>query len=144
MRNRAKKSSFLCLCYILRATRAGRCRERRYADHIYSDVLQNAPFRSQIFFASGGKGALTPLTKILRMFLDGTVLSCLAGGVSRVGSTARRVRSVSGLVKVSGGSAPPASTWAPLLESEPSLPTAGPKLLNSTKNHNVRCRINKF
>jgi len=27
---------------------------------IYSDVLQNAPFRSQIFFASGGKGALTP------------------------------------------------------------------------------------
>jgi len=49
-----------------------------------------------------------------------------------------------------GGSAPPASTSAPLLrlgpllESEPSLPTAGPKLLNSTKNHNVRCRINKF
>jgi len=35
-------------------------------------VLQNAPFRSQIFkifFASGGKGALTPLTKILRTFL---------------------------------------------------------------------------
>ena len=30
-----KKSSFLCLCYILRAIRAGRCRERRYADHIY-------------------------------------------------------------------------------------------------------------
>jgi len=31
--------------------------------HIYSDILQNAPFRSQIFtifFASGGKGALTP------------------------------------------------------------------------------------
>ena len=37
--------------------------ERRYADpHIYSDILQNAPFRSQIFtifFATGGKGALT-------------------------------------------------------------------------------------
>ena len=35
-------------------------------------VLQNAPFRSQIFkifFASGGKGALTPLTKILQKFL---------------------------------------------------------------------------
>jgi len=35
-------------------------------------VLQSAPFRSQIFkifFASGGKGALTPLTKILRTFL---------------------------------------------------------------------------
>ena len=30
---------------------------------IYSDILQNAPFRSQIFkifFASGDKGALTP------------------------------------------------------------------------------------
>jgi len=30
----------------------------------YSDILQNAPFHSQIFkkkfFASGGKGALTP------------------------------------------------------------------------------------
>jgi len=44
---------------------------------IYSDILQNAPFRSQIFlifFASGGKGALTPLTKILRTFLG---LSCV-------------------------------------------------------------------
>jgi len=58
-----KKSNFLCLCYILKAIRAGRCRERRYADHTYSDILQNAPFRSQIFkifFAFGGKGALTP------------------------------------------------------------------------------------
>jgi len=35
-------------------------------------LLQNVPFRSQIFknfLASGGKGALTPLTKILRTFL---------------------------------------------------------------------------
>ena len=47
-RKHAKKSSFLCLCYTFRAIRAGRCRERRYADHIYSDILQNAPFRSQI------------------------------------------------------------------------------------------------
>jgi len=72
-RKHAKKSSFLCLCYILIAIRAVRCRERRYADNIfYSDILQNAPFRSQIFiifFASGSKGALTPLTKILRTFL---------------------------------------------------------------------------
>ena len=30
-----QKSSFLCFCYILRAIRAGRCRERRYADHIF-------------------------------------------------------------------------------------------------------------
>jgi len=40
--------------------------------HIYSDILQNAPFCSQIFkifFASGGKGALTPVTKILRTIL---------------------------------------------------------------------------
>jgi len=47
-----------------------------------------------------------------------------------------------------GGSSPLLRLWRslppPLLESEPSLPTAGPKLLNSTKNHNVRCRINKF
>ena len=38
----------------------------------YSDILQNAPFGSQIFkifFALGGKGALAPLTKILRTFL---------------------------------------------------------------------------
>jgi len=38
----------------------------------YSDILQNAPFRSQIFkifFALGGKVALTPLTKIPRTFL---------------------------------------------------------------------------
>ena len=54
--------------YISRAIRAGRCRERRYADHIiYSDIgLLHAPFRSQIFkicFASGGKGALTPQPK---------------------------------------------------------------------------------
>jgi len=64
-----------CLCYILTAITAGRCRERRYADHIiiYSDILQNAPFCSQIFkifFALDGKGALTPLTKIMRTFLS--------------------------------------------------------------------------
>ena len=34
-RKYAKKSSFLCLCYILRAIMAGMCRERRYADHIF-------------------------------------------------------------------------------------------------------------
>jgi len=32
--NMQKKTSFLYLCYILRAIRAGRCRERRYVDHI--------------------------------------------------------------------------------------------------------------
>ena len=38
--------------------------------YLFRYILQNAPFRSQIFFASGGKGALTPLTKILRTFLS--------------------------------------------------------------------------
>ena len=33
-----KKSSFLCLCCILRAIRADRCRERRYADHIFIQI----------------------------------------------------------------------------------------------------------
>ena len=36
--NMQKKSSFLCLCYILRAIRAGKCRERRYADHIFIQI----------------------------------------------------------------------------------------------------------
>jgi len=60
----------------LRAIRAGRCRERCYADHIFIQILRNAPFRSQIFksfFASGGKGALIPLTEILRTFLNAGV-----------------------------------------------------------------------
>ena len=64
-----KKSSFL---NILRAIRAGRCRERRYADHIFIEIyfrVQNAPFRSQIFkifFALGSKGSIDPLTQILQ------------------------------------------------------------------------------
>jgi len=37
-RKHAKKSSFLCLCYILRAIRASRCRERRYAGHIFIQI----------------------------------------------------------------------------------------------------------
>jgi len=66
-----------CLCYILRAIRAGRCIERRYADQIFIHILKNASFRGQIFkifFASGGKGALTPLTKILRTPLSADTL----------------------------------------------------------------------
>ena len=44
----------------------------------YSDILQNAPFSRhifKIFFASGGKGALTPLIKILRKFLWANAVS---------------------------------------------------------------------
>ena len=33
-----QKSSFPCLCYILRAIRAGRCRKRRYAEHIFIHI----------------------------------------------------------------------------------------------------------
>ena len=55
-----KKSSFLCLCYILRAIRAGRCREWRYADHIFIQIY----FRMHHFvvefsnFSSPQAGAL--------------------------------------------------------------------------------------
>ena len=59
-----QKSGFLCLCYILRTIRAGRCRERRYADHIFIQIyfrMHHFVVKSfKIFFASGGKGALTP------------------------------------------------------------------------------------
>ena len=64
--NMQKKSSVLCLCYILRAIRAGRCRERRYADHIFIQIYMY--FRMHHFVvkfskfsspraAIGGKGA---------------------------------------------------------------------------------------
>jgi len=36
--NVQKKSSFLRLCYSFRAIRAGRCRERRYVDHIFIQI----------------------------------------------------------------------------------------------------------
>ena len=69
-----QKRAVFYVCYILRATRTGRCRERRYADHIVIQIY----FRMHHFvvkfskknFASGGKGPLTPLTKILRTFLS--------------------------------------------------------------------------
>ena len=72
------KSSFPCLCYIFRAIMARRCRERRYADHIFIQIY----FKMHhfvvkfftIFLASCGKGALTFLTKILWTFLDWTVV----------------------------------------------------------------------
>jgi len=37
-RKHATKRSFLYLCYILRAIRAGSCRERRYVDHIFIQI----------------------------------------------------------------------------------------------------------
>jgi len=72
-------------------------------------------------------------------------------GISRVDGRRFAALDCLAVVKVKGGrgglTPPLLRLWrslAPLLESEPSLSTAGPKLLNSTKNHNVRCRINKF
>ena len=49
-----KKSSFLCLCYILRAIRAGRCREWRYADHIFIQIY----FRMHHFVVKFSKFSL--------------------------------------------------------------------------------------
>jgi len=33
-----QKGAVFYVCYILRAIRAGRCRERRYADHIFIQI----------------------------------------------------------------------------------------------------------
>jgi len=63
---------------------------------IHSDILQNAPFRSQIFknfFASGGRGALTPLTKILRTPLAPTASARIVRSANRTRGTHRpRIR----------------------------------------------------
>ena len=75
---------------------------------------------------------------------DESLFASVGRGPSRRRLTSDSVVKVRG---ARGGSAPLLRIWrslAPLLESEPSLPTAAPKLLNSIKNHNVRCRINKF
>jgi len=70
--NMQKRAVFcVYVSYILRAIGAGRCRERRYADHIFIQIYFRMHhhfdrFRSQIFkknFAPGGKGALTPNQK---------------------------------------------------------------------------------
>ena len=71
-RKHAKKSSFPYLCYILRAIRAGRYRERRYADHIFIQIY----FRMHHFvvkFSSpqAARGHWPPPpTKILWTFLS--------------------------------------------------------------------------
>ena len=76
-RKHAKRSSFLCSCDILTAIMAGRCRERRYADHIFIQIY----FRMHHFVVKFSKFSSPqatrghwPLTKILRTFLLGTVL----------------------------------------------------------------------
>ena len=85
-RKHAKKSSFLCLCYIVRAIRAGRCRERRYADHIFIQIyFRMHHFVFKFFFASGGKGALITLTKILQTFLTWSPRSAKLEGTRPIG-----------------------------------------------------------
>ena len=71
-RNHATKNSFLCLglCHILRTIRAGKCKKRRYADHIFI-LLYFRMHHFVIRFSkfSSPQAALIPLTKILRTFL---------------------------------------------------------------------------
>ena len=57
------------LCYILRAIRAGRCGERRYADHIFIQIY----FRMHHFVVKFSKFYSSQAPeggKILRTFLD--------------------------------------------------------------------------
>jgi len=90
-------------------------------------------------------------TTLCRWWLAATYASCRGTVPSKHRSGPFKYEVVvEPVVKVRGarGGSPPCfdfgGVWPPLLESEPILPTAGPKLFNSTKNHNVRCRINKF
>jgi len=59
-----KKSSLLCFVLYFESNQGRQVKRTAlcWPHIIYLDrpILQNAPFRSQIFFASGGKGALTP------------------------------------------------------------------------------------
>ena len=76
-----------CLCYILRAIRAGRCRERRHADHIFIRihfrmhhfVIKFSKFSSRL----GRQGGIDPLTKILRTPLIAGDANAWAGGLGR-------------------------------------------------------------
>ena len=72
--NMQKKNSFLCLCYFLRAiSQADVENGAILTTYLLTYTSECTIFRSRIFtifFASGGKGALTPLTKILRTFLS--------------------------------------------------------------------------
>ena len=68
-RKHAKKSSFLYLYCILRAIRAGRCRERRYADLIFIQIYSRMHHFVVKFSKFSSPQALTPRTKILRTFL---------------------------------------------------------------------------
>jgi len=62
----------VCLCYILRAIRAGGCRERRYADHTFIQIyfrMHHFVVKFQNFLHVRWQGGIDRLTKILRTFL---------------------------------------------------------------------------
>jgi len=70
--NTQKNSSFLRLCHILRAIRAGRCRERRYADHIFIQIyltMHHFVVKFSKFSSPRQQGSTDPPTKILQTFL---------------------------------------------------------------------------
>jgi len=73
--NMQKRAVFYVYVILLREIRAGVCRERRYADHIFILIYFRMHHFIVIFsrkkFALGSKGALALLTKILRTFLPG-------------------------------------------------------------------------
>jgi len=58
-RKHSNKSSFLCLCSILRVIRAGRCRERRYADNIFIQIY----FRMHHFVVKFSKFSSPPAAR---------------------------------------------------------------------------------
>jgi len=66
-RKHTKKSSFLCSCYILIAIRADRCRERRYADHLFIQIyfrMHHLVVRFSKFSSpQAAKGHWSPLPK---------------------------------------------------------------------------------
>ena len=73
------------ICYILRAIRAGRCRERRYADHTFIQIyfrMHHFVVRFQKFLRLRRQGGIDPLSRILRAFLITGVRG--AGGPLRV------------------------------------------------------------
>jgi len=73
------------ICYILRAIRAGRCRERRYADHTFIQIyfrMHHFVVRFQKFLRLRRQVGIDPLSRILRAFLITGVRG--AGGPLRV------------------------------------------------------------
>ena len=73
-RKHAKKSSFLCLRCLLRAIRAGRCRERRYSDHVFIQIyfrMHHFVIRFSKFSSPQAAGGIDSpaLTKVMRTFM---------------------------------------------------------------------------